>query len=54
VSRYAGQLLQGVDGRTYRLMSQSCVGAVAAPEAVQQMVAAETLVPPKKRRRIAA
>lgn len=29
VERYAGQLLQGMDGRTYRLMSQRCVGAVA-------------------------
>lgn len=45
VSRYAGQLLQGVDGRTYRLMSQSCIGAVALPEAVQQMVEAGSLNP---------
>lgn len=29
VERYAGQLLQGVDGRVYRLMSQRCIGAVA-------------------------
>lgn len=29
VERYAGQLLQGADGRVYRLMSQRCVGAVA-------------------------
>lgn len=27
--RYAGQLLQGADGRAYRLMSQRCIGAVA-------------------------
>lgn len=31
VERYAGQLLQGADGNTYRLMSQRCIGAVAAP-----------------------
>lgn len=29
IERYAGQLLQGADGKTYRLMSQRCVGAVA-------------------------
>lgn len=28
--RYSGQLVQGVDGRTYRLMSQRCIGAVAS------------------------
>ena len=29
VERYAGQLLQGADGRVYRLMSQRSIGAVA-------------------------
>ena len=29
IERYSGQLLQGRDGRTYRLLSQRCVGAVA-------------------------
>ena len=29
IERYAGQLLQGADGRVYRLMSQHCIGAVA-------------------------
>lgn len=53
VSRYSGQLLQGIDGRTYRIMSQSCIGAVAIPEATAAMVSAEAVVP-KKRRRIAA
>lgn len=28
--RYSGQLLKGEDGRMYRLMSQSCIGAVRA------------------------
>lgn len=28
--RYAGQLMQGADGRAYRLMSQRCIGAVQA------------------------
>lgn len=45
VSRYAGQLLQGIDGKTYRLMSQSCVGAVAQPDALAKMVEAQRLVP---------
>lgn len=49
VSRYAGQLVQGVDGKTYRLMSQACIGAVALPEAVQAMVEAESLNPERKR-----
>jgi chaperonin GroES len=31
IERYAGQLLQGIDGRTYRLMGQRCVGAIALP-----------------------
>lgn len=26
--RYSGQVLQGIDGRTYRLMGQRCIGAV--------------------------
>lgn len=30
VERYAGQVVQGWDSRQYRLMSDSCVGAVAA------------------------
>lgn len=51
VSRYAGQLLQGVDGRTYRLMSQACIGAVAVPAAVSEMVEAASLNPERKRRR---
>lgn len=51
VSRYAGQLLQGVDGRTYRLMSQSCIGAVAAAAAVQAMVSEGSFNPERKRRR---
>lgn len=29
VERYAGTLVNGVDGQKYRLMSQRCVGAVA-------------------------
>lgn len=29
IERYAGQVLQGADGRVYRLMSQRCIGAVA-------------------------
>lgn len=45
VSRYSGQLLQGIDGKTYRLMSQSCVGAVAQPDAVTKMIEAQRLVP---------
>jgi co-chaperonin GroES (HSP10) len=49
VSRYAGQLLQGVDGRTYRLMSQACIGAVATPAAVQEMVEAQSFNPARKR-----
>jgi chaperonin GroES len=28
--RYAGQLIHGEDGRTYRLMSQRCIGAIAS------------------------
>jgi len=43
VSRYSGQLLQGIDGKTYRLMSQSCVGAVAQPDALAKMVEAQRL-----------
>jgi chaperonin GroES len=31
IERYAGQVLQGIDGMTYRLVSQRCVGAVALP-----------------------
>lgn len=31
VERYAGQLLNGRDGRKYRLMAQKCIGAVALP-----------------------
>ena len=31
VERYAGALIQGHDGRAYRLMSQRCVGALALP-----------------------
>lgn len=31
VERYAGALIQGIDGRAYRLMSQRCVGALALP-----------------------
>ncbi len=31
VERYAGALVQGHDGRAYRLMSQRCVGALALP-----------------------
>lgn len=33
VERYSGQLVSGIDGRKYRLMSQRCVGAVAIVEA---------------------
>lgn len=32
IERYSGQLLQGRDGRTYRLLSQRCVGAVSTKE----------------------
>lgn len=35
VERYAGQLVQGADGRTYRLMSQRCIGAVANADLAQ-------------------
>lgn len=31
IERYAGQLIQGMDGRAYRLLSQRCVGALAIP-----------------------
>lgn len=41
VTRYSGQLLQGVDGRVYRLMSQHCIGAVAQPEALARMIEAQ-------------
>jgi len=34
IERYAGQLLNGDDGRQYRLMSQKCVGAVQRKPAV--------------------
>jgi chaperonin GroES len=39
IERYAGQLIQGMDGRAYRLMSQRCVGALAIPaEPLPQVV----------------
>jgi len=41
VTRYSGQLLQGIDGRIYRLMSQNCIGAVAQPEALARMIEAQ-------------
>lgn len=34
VERYAGQVIQGRDGNSYRLMGQRCVGAVADVEPV--------------------
>lgn len=34
VERYAGQLLQGEDGKMYRLMSQKCLGGIAIPAEV--------------------
>ena len=36
IERYSGQLLNGNDGRKYRLMSQRCVGAVVAQEIDRQ------------------
>ena len=32
IERYSGQLLNGRDGRRYRLMSQKCIGAIAVAE----------------------
>lgn len=29
IERYSGQVLKGVDGQTYRLLSQKCIGAIA-------------------------
>ncbi len=41
--RYGGQLLKGVDGRLYRLMSQRCIGAIApARKKEDQDVGAES------------
>lgn len=31
VERYAGQLIQGEDGKMYRLMGQRCLGGIAVP-----------------------
>jgi chaperonin GroES len=47
VEKYAGQLLQGADGKTYRLMSQRCVGAVAN-DALAAMATTKTKAPAKK------
>lgn len=40
IERYAGQLVKGLDGRMYRLMSQRCIGAIADPAALAMTQAA--------------
>jgi chaperonin GroES len=53
IERYAGQLVQGIDGRTYRLKSQRCVGALALPppEVVMEPGPVEIVRPVRKERR---
>lgn len=52
VDRYSGQLVNGRDGRQYRLMSQSCVGAVEiAPEPAREPDPDPVPLPQKKGRR---
>ena len=51
LERYSGQLLQGVDGRHYRLVSQRCVGAVALPPVAVTVVETAPIPRPPRRKR---